>query len=596
MPELKEPLVTPSGTASAFDQLGTYARLRCVHIVIQGGWSFLDSFNFSVAEASYLIHKPLQAMLLPLVTITLIWPSVPAVFLLHLQAIVTTLQAAPFVWEMDYWTLLMDLGVVVAIFAGLVEGRRERNALAADIASTVCPVFVILMFSAGFWKLNTTFLDYRTSCATPFLIQLVAAYIPESLTPAWLPWLLVRAGPLIGTNVECLYPALLVFPGWPRYLGLVIGSLFHLGIAWCPLPNNAGMFSLHCLAGAYALFLPASTAAAWGKLAAPCNFIPRCLRKCIWALLMVSVVAGVFWAGIGETLIPYACTAISLGCYAAIYIDFKGRSGPWLSRPTIFAKAPNAGLTARSCRWLMLILTFLFSYVFLILGLMDMSNNEVFGSLHQHGGSNHLLLPTQVLQRYFADPANAAEWPWLSENFQGGVVRIDSTDSDTINQIYPGGCTSLLPSRAAKLLADHGHVATEFQFEVARVLGPQVLPANTPGPDFVRYTIPALELRRIISEATAAKTEFSLNYTRPAKGQFIPEKWWYNTGDAPVDFVQVVYKVDGQGQASCTAGGVACAPEELVLQSPPRGWGAKFLVHTPHAIIGDGSFDPACTG
>ena len=49
----------------------------------------------------------------------------------------------------------------------------------------------------------------------------------------------------------------------------------------------------------------------------------------------------------------------------------------------------------------------------------------MFSQLRLHGGSNHYLLPTSLLQRALIDagPTNA---------FSGGVVRIESTDLEWV--------------------------------------------------------------------------------------------------------------------------------------------------------------------
>eukprot|EP00966_Prymnesium_polylepis_P085494 1979412-Prymnesium_polylepis.1 len=69
---------------------------------------------------------------------------------------------------------------------------------------------------------------------------------------------------------------------------------------------------------------------------------------------------------------------------------------------------------------------------------MDMGTPNMFSSLRMHGGSNHYWLPTNVLQRTFAD---APPDSLVGEVFGGGVVRVDGTNSSHIGPKgvrYPG--------------------------------------------------------------------------------------------------------------------------------------------------------------
>ena len=137
-------------------------------------------------------------------------------------------------------------------------------------------------------------------------------------------------------------------------------------------------------------------------------------------------------------------------------------------------------------------------------------------------------------------------------------------------------------------------LAREFAFEEARLLAPVVpglFPVNGNGTEFVKYTIPALELRRIITEATRAREAFELVYSRPPSFTYPPLAAFVDEDLVQNEFVQVTYQVDKQGTVHCTyKDGGACKLDELAMVGPPTGYGAKFLVFHPHPI----TQEPAC--
>ena len=90
-----------------------------------------------------------------------------------------------------------------------------------------------------------------------------------------------------------------------------------------------------------------------------------------------------------------------------------------------------------------------------------------------HGGSNHLLLPTGLLQLAAANtsPEDAISDPY----FGGGVVRVEACTSSTINALYPAECTPELSPRVRTMLLDVGHIGRQFAPSVRNALGPPLL-------------------------------------------------------------------------------------------------------------------------
>ena len=112
------------------------------------------------------------------------------------------------------------------------------------------------------------------------------------------------------------------------------------------------------------------------------------------------------------------------------------------------------------------ILAFVYSFILLPLGLMEVGNPCPFSSLRKHGGSNHFLLPTSLLQTVFHDvkvyPPDANVF---GEVFGGGVVRFEGTNSSHLTGPfglqYPGETFAHNP-KAVTLLKSAGHIGRQW--------------------------------------------------------------------------------------------------------------------------------------
>ncbi|EOD14059.1 hypothetical protein EMIHUDRAFT_451844 [Emiliania huxleyi CCMP1516] len=97
------------------------------------------------------------------------------------------------------------------------------------------------------------------------------------------------------------------------------------------------------------------------------------------------------------------------------------------------------------------------------------------------GKSNHLLVPTGLLQRVYAGAGG---------DYGGGVVRVEHTSSAFLHALYPGEIwrdrgrsgeirvaygsgeiSALLDSRTRELLRLSGHIDRQFNPKARRVLG-----------------------------------------------------------------------------------------------------------------------------
>ena len=104
---------------------------------------------------------------LPLCLLTLFYPTRNALLLAHVVNLAAFCAWTPFVWDHQYWGAATEATFV------LLSMRSESDFVGAARAQTAS-----LYLVAAFWKLTTSFLDYRTSCAT--------VLVAEALTPVLL--------------------------------------------------------------------------------------------------------------------------------------------------------------------------------------------------------------------------------------------------------------------------------------------------------------------------------------------------------------------------------------------------------------------------
>ena len=79
----------------------------------------------------------------------------------------------PMLWESHLWCAETDAALLLALVAAPPQpaagsALAHKNRLAARVASTVRWQMGLFYLGAAFWKVNTSFLDHRYSCAPLF--------------------------------------------------------------------------------------------------------------------------------------------------------------------------------------------------------------------------------------------------------------------------------------------------------------------------------------------------------------------------------------------------------------------------------------------
>ena len=571
--------------------LGAYALVWASHTLLQ---THSQQFLFP------------DGMALPIKLISCLLALRPSEATLTAAIVVRNLArvaSMPFVWDSEYWLLLTDASMMACL---CWRSERERNPL-RGIGHLVRYQLGWCYAAAACFKFNSAFVNPRTSCAPIFGLSLLERAPPIA---AWAeaaePWVvrsLASAMPALVLLVEALIALLLLFERQRPARGVLLALAFHLAIAITPPPNGVPTFS--CVAASRLVLCVDEDGlrAAWAarKLRATAQAHAR-------SLATASAAAVAVLAAYRTTL----DAPVGLFCALAGFNLLALTHAPPDDSPNAAAQ-PRAP-PRRRCRWLLWGSALVYAFALPVLGLQEIGSCTMFANMRLvQGGSNHLLgLPTGLLQRWYAHTP--------SSTYGGGVVRIEYTTSEHLNALYPGEITTLIAPRTRRLLKLAGHVSRQFNPKARRVLGARIrahMPRWTPHAPtpFVRFTIPAFELRRLIAEARRAASEtnttFDLTYTRlgaPPVGADI-ESWRRDAHGVRVELTHD----DGRGNTRCASrderpaserigsgvdvsataslwqaisgGWAACAPDELVMLPELPVLPRKLSLFYPYPVI-----------
>jgi hypothetical protein len=561
------------------------------------------------------------------------------------------LAALPVVWDSFFWSALTDLSALLHVLGFLAPIRR-----------TILAQMGVLYLAAGLLKLNTAFLDTRYSCAPIYIVQLldyqVLDFVPEEhhkaivaaasrvipavtiLGESAIGVLLLLAAIFLAEDTAApRTPDRLKAPASRPALGggaaSRAGQMFglcgaglalslHWGIALTPPPNNISEYGAMC-AVRLMWAAPAAAAAALAEtwtcpaigasyvlLAAavwhaPCFAARPDVPAVVYALLSMLLGRAIYFAAL--------CTRPTSSVGSGSVPRPKARPIAWPRSSVTSLQKPSGGPCCRGLGGVaMLLLTTFYAFGTSTLGLLDVSSPNMFSNLRQQGGSNHLFLPTSLLQRYFHLSAAAATHTtaigggmanapssFIPSMYAGGIWRVELTNSTYFRGRFPAELTPILTPRTVSLLRATGHSGRMWNSAVSRVVGTFAVPFPPPLPDFVAYTLPAHEVRRVLAQATAeaaATAEpFMLRLTM-LKGDVAgegSESWRTGAGGKELEI-----EVDSSGRQACSVlrsdsctvppaattaseGGdgelpcpqsVACDPATIALLSPParRPW------------------------
>ena len=548
-------LVDKAGVAST-TALFTYARL----------WLFSEQVLMVRQDFLVPVFWPTR-MQLALFTFAFLRPSRVALGLCVAMRISMYTAQAPMIWDSSIWANFTDCcflsSLVLCADADVLRGTGD----------TVRVMMGMFYVAAGFWKLNSAFLDATVSCG-PIYVASLLAYLPPALTPIWLVKPALAAAPLMTIAGEMVLGVCLLSSSRPaRRAGVLLSGLLHFAIAITPHPNSVPTFGVMCMVRMFHVMPHAWTATLRESLAPPGDRRGLAIRAAGAALVAGS--CG-FTSTPGFT-VDYAIPLQFALCLSAARAALHAAAAAAVSESPE-RRGPSALL--RVVNALLVLVAFGYAFLSQPLGLMDIGAASPFASIRLHGGSNHLLMPTGLLQRWAGDDFSR------SDLFGGGVVRVTRTDSAYLNALWPANCTGELRPRITSLLRDGRHIALQFNPTARRTLGPFLREhfmhrwRPESGAPFEAFTIPAFELRRTLEEVRQSREAFAIEYER-LPGVVGDEAWrtaaWRS---------RVAYTEDGRGGRTCRAKAAGahfwaeCADDEIVVRPFPPGLGGLYLWKT----------------
>ena len=428
--------------------------------------------GFAAACRSYCIHEALKLLLIPqlfpleklilsgLVIALFARPS-PRILVLAIGLrCCHTLALMPIIWDSFYWCLQIDgAGLLLCVSLTWLHGSAEPGQVAWWWASIARHQLSIFYTACAFWKLNTSFLEARTSCSTIFvltLLQLTGVDPPTELAP-----LLARLSPGITIVGEGAIGLLLAAPSRKLVrLGTALALLLHMGIALTPAPNNATPFSLTCVVRLMIAHAP-DVSLAFNELAGLQHQVPGRVT----AGVAIGAAASLTWmAYLRACRFPpnplpaapdfwiTATTALSVICLRALLLQSDrdegangmaaagngtrggegarggngdgGRPGKpgKQAAPATKIRSVGAGDAAAETavpasttssttpsttylsrlRSALIGLAVVYAFGGPLIGFQDLGACNMYSNLRMHGGSNHLLVPTNIAGRMHA--------------------------------------------------------------------------------------------------------------------------------------------------------------------------------------------------
>ena len=551
--------------------LTAYLRLWSVANILR----ILSGFVAGTALKDTVQAQPVH-LLLGLLVGTLLRPVPPLALGALAVRVATNLSKGPWMGNSQLWATFTDVALLIALCRACARRRSagaldvsEERAVVESVAATIRAQLFLFYLASGFWKVNSSFLHADYSCGSLFTVQPLE-YLPDdvlfgSALVKRVARLIADTGPGVTLALEFAMPALHLPDAerWPRAAraGVLATLFFHLAIGFTPPPSNVSSYGVTTVTRLF-FCLPEDFAAA----------VDDVLRRPLLRFALAAAPAAAL--AVVEPLHAVAVSTVQgsgrdwhLAYYAALCV-VVGRAclAPPAAKPAQKTEATDRP-HGRACR-AQVALAFFYAFLMPIIGLQEKGGCLMFSQLRLHGGSNHLLLPTSLLQRWYygAEPSNA---------FAGGVVRINAYSLDWIGSPF----AEHMSPRTLRVIRDVAAVPGEYVWAAKQVTARR----DVPPPRKWRYTVSNLGLRRLLMTAKRQGEPLRLEYER-LPGPAGDERW---RTQAPGD--AVLLDVDGRGNVtSCLKAGEPCDDDELALVAPPDATSAAFatmLLPQPNPII-----------
>jgi hypothetical protein len=417
-------------------------------------------------------------------------------------------------------------------------------------------------------------------------MQVLDRWTPNGEIPLWIVDMAANAGGFMGVAIESGVGICMLLPGWGPRIGSLLAVALHIFIGLNPTPNNAAVFGAKIMprfffaaplgcAQSFKEFFSKETSKASSQ---------HDLASHKGTMVAVLIMAFATFIGIenGNGELGPNVRYDWFVPWNALQMIFLVR-GVWLDTNSVSRNSSSSifSLSRWCCAFkkphhlLLLALSMFYGFGTIILGVQQMGTAAgPFANLRIHGGSNHYLLPTGLLQQWSVGP------------YAGGIARVDDTNSSFLRKLYPHEISHNFSPRARSMMQAAGHTGREWMPLFSRTAGPYLPFSDFGRVPHVPYTVPALELRRLLLEARKQNEPFFLYYSKFNDSAVLDSV----KSKARLDN-QVRFSMDAQGAVSCLRqtgdASEPCALEELALLPEPSWWALKFHIGYPIPLPDD---------
>ena len=227
----------------------------------------------------------------------------------------------------------------------------------------------------------------------------------------------------------------------------------------------------------------------------------------------------------------------------------------------------------------------IYGFALPVLGLMHMGSSSMYANLKHWGGSNHLLVPTGLLQDWLADADGA-----LGDLFGGGLVRVDAARGLPLETLNAWAELEPAP-QAAELLRKAGHSGRQLAAYYApgrmasldaagHAVGASALPA----------AMPAFELRRALAAANASRVPAEVRVVRLPPELRSPAEWFAHKGpELLLTSTRACTVTTLMASRECDAA------QARLVAPPPRRFPAWLLLPYPAPLFADDGEEIHCS-
>ena len=562
---------------AAQKQLTAYLRLWAAANILR----ILSGFVAGTALKDTVQSQP-TTLLLTLLFLALLSPGRPAVAVSALALrVATNVAKGPWMGNSQLWGVFTDVALLAALlpeatrwFAPLSTDAEARVVRAA--AATIRVQLSIFYLASGAWKLNSSFLHRDYSCGSLFTVQPLE-YLPDDVlfaspVVAALARSIAAVGPAATLILETLIPVLHFLDPADHPVAARAGVFatvgFHMVIGLTPPPSNVSSYGVTTVTRLF-FCVPAACAATLDD--ALSLRTPAVLAALAAAPAVALAVVDPLHRGAAST-VQGSGRDLHLAYYAALSVFFVVSCcrGEKSDAGAEAKDGAEASPPSRDGPWSRVQVAAAVFYAFgmPVLGLQEKGGCLMFSQLRLHGGSNHYVLPTSLLQRARVDGAG-------DDAFAGGVVRVNDYSLAWVGSPF----AEHMGPRTLRVVRDVAGVPGEYVWAAKQTTYDRAVPP----PRKWAYTISNLGLRRLVATARAQGEALALDYER-LDGATGDEAW---RTAAPGTRVKLVLGADGSVE-TCVAGGKPCGARELALVGPPSPRSAFFagmLLPQPNPIV-----------